>query len=76
MIHITATPEDKAKLFSIYGWLSDGRPVTRTGTQWIAMSGQSRDFYNKAQALQPGEDAFLLFKTSAGYVGYRLKRIK
>ena len=76
MIHITESKEDKQKLFGIYGWLSDGRPITRIGTKWIAISGQSRIFYEEVQKLEPTQEIIIPFKTTAGEVTYRIKRVK
>lgn len=63
------------KVFHIFGWCSDGKPLVRLGLNWVGYSGQTRAFLKTVQSMEVGEDRYLPFRTIAGEKSYQIKRV-
>ncbi len=64
--------EDK-KVFHILGWSE--APLVRKGLNWIGYSGQTKAFLKMVMGMEVEEERCLPFRTLAGEINYRIKRV-
>lgn len=72
---IPQDPKEAAKVFHIFGWHSDGKPLIRYGLNWIGYSGQTRAFLKTVQSMELSEERNLPFRTFAGERTYLIRRV-
>jgi hypothetical protein len=63
------------KIFHIYGWASEGKPLIRHGTAIMGAALGKKDRTILA-TLEVGQSFSPMFKTLAGKIAYRVERVK